>query len=221
MSKAVNDVLAERKRQIEAEGWTLDHDDSHTDDNLALAAAWYALPEDCRHQFDVNDFGFWPWERMDYKPKGRRRDLVRAAALLIAEIERLDRKSPAPELLNQLAKDLGGTIEEAVELPDGSGFAVMSLPLPADHWLTQPGFSVPPMPFRRGANHPEREPWANAIREAGKYAIRASTMNGQEIDFDPDAMLQNLVVGMLGYWTDNGLSSDGWANPPQDEPPVA
>ena len=38
-------------------------------------------------------------------------------------------------------------------------------------------------------------------------------MNGKEMDFDPGALLQNLVVGMLGYWTENGLSSDEWANP--------
>lgn len=30
---------------------------------------------------------------------------------------------------------------------------------------------------------------------------------------DPDALLQNLVVGFLGYWTNDGLSSDEWANP--------
>ena len=29
MSKATDDVLAERQRQIEAEGWTADHDDAH------------------------------------------------------------------------------------------------------------------------------------------------------------------------------------------------
>ena len=34
---------------------------------------------------------YWPWEPRWWKPKNPRRDLVRAAALLIAEIERLDR----------------------------------------------------------------------------------------------------------------------------------
>lgn len=54
---------------------------------------------------------------------------------------------------------------------------------------------------------------AEIIRKVGKYAVRASTMNGREMDFDPDAMLQNLVVGMLGYWTETGLSSDEFDNP--------
>ena len=53
------------------------------------------------------------------------------------------------------------------------------------------------------------------IRLAGKYAVRCATMNGKEMDFDPDALLQNLVTGFLGYNTENGLSDDEWANPPQ------
>ncbi|MBY5804125.1 hypothetical protein [Rhizobium leguminosarum] len=38
-------------------------------------------------------FSIWPWERRFWKPTERRRDLVKAAALIIAEIERLDRAS--------------------------------------------------------------------------------------------------------------------------------
>ena len=53
------------------------------------------------------------------------------------------------------------------------------------------------------------------IRLAGKYAVRCATMNGKEMDFDPDALLQNLVVGFLGYFTEDGLDhEDDWANPP-------
>jgi hypothetical protein len=33
----------------------------------------------------------WPWHDDWWKPKDRRRDLIRAAALIVAEIERLDR----------------------------------------------------------------------------------------------------------------------------------
>jgi hypothetical protein len=58
-----------------------------------------------------------------------------------------------------------------------------------------------------------REEFAAKIREAGRYAVRSATMNGKDMDFDPDALVQNLVVGMLGYWTNDGLSSDDWANP--------
>lgn len=33
----------------------------------------------------------WPWSREWWKPKNPRRDLVKAGALIVAEIERLDR----------------------------------------------------------------------------------------------------------------------------------
>lgn len=62
-----------------------------------------------------------------------------------------------------------------------------------------------------------RDQMANAIRAAGKYAVRCATMNGAEDDFDPDALLQNLVVGFLGYWTKDGLTGDSedakWCDP--------
>ncbi len=140
-------------------------------------------------------------------------------------------KHPVQELIEQA----GGTVQEMGALPDGSGFATASFPLPKDHWLTAEGFNVPPMPFRVGTAEDEhavvamfpsagwpdrgqrmtRQEFAEQIRAVGRYAIRASTMNGKEIDFYPDAMLQNLIVGMLGYWTSDGLSSDDWANPPK------
>ena len=41
-SQAVLDVAAERRRQIEAEGWTPEHDDEHSAGQLAGAAGCYA-----------------------------------------------------------------------------------------------------------------------------------------------------------------------------------
>lgn len=92
MSKAIADVIAERSRQIEAEGWTPAHDDWHVDRSLARAAACYVEHYISR----AGVFGVpcqWPesWAKEWWKPKTPRRDLVRAAALIIAEIERLDR----------------------------------------------------------------------------------------------------------------------------------
>jgi len=102
---------------------------------------------------------------------------------------------------------------DANRLPDGSGFSVGSLPLPKDHWLTAEGYNVPPMPLRMGTDNPMRNRIAEDLRAAGRYAVRGATMNGKEMDFDPDALIQNLIVGFLGYWTPSGLSSDEWANP--------
>jgi hypothetical protein len=102
---ATRDVLAERNRQIEMEGWTRDHDDEHDTGQLAAAAAAYALEAsllfpDVRtdeHQRLIQRI--WPWDSQWWKPKDKRRNLVRAAALALAEIERLDRASlpPVPE----------------------------------------------------------------------------------------------------------------------------
>lgn len=131
---------------------------------------------------------------------------------------------PIPPILSKLARNAGGTIDYvSPPLPDGSGFATMSMPLPKGHWLMEPGFNKPPMPFRLGTEEGAasiigtRLELADRIREAARYAIRASTTNGEVIDFDPDAMVQNMIVGMLGYWTPNALSSlDGHDETPRN-----
>lgn len=93
ITAASRDVMLERQRQINGEGWTSEHDDQHADDALALAAAWYALPDGVRHTLDVNGMNLWPasWDYRWFKTGYRRRDLVKAGALIVAEIERLDR----------------------------------------------------------------------------------------------------------------------------------
>jgi hypothetical protein len=93
----IEEIAAERKRQIEGEGFASEHDDKHVPGELARAAACYAVscvqpyfkagsPAQYRH-------AYWPWGEEWWKPKGFRRDLVRAAALIVAEIERVDRMS--------------------------------------------------------------------------------------------------------------------------------
>lgn len=112
-TQAARDVLAERERQKSVEGWTPEHDDEHEHGDMALAAACYAAqgdPEPQRaYSLDVDEAGnptppeppqSWPWSADWWKPKDHRRNLVRAGALILAEIERLDRlsarKEPAP-----------------------------------------------------------------------------------------------------------------------------
>lgn len=122
--------------------------------------------------------------------------------------------------VEKLITEAGGKVESAGALPDGSGFMTASFPLPKDHWLTADGYNVPPMPFRCGTDNPRHRELCEAIRAAGRYAVRASTMNGREIDFDPDAMLQNFIVGLLGYHTADGTSSDAIFNP-EPLPPLS
>jgi hypothetical protein len=138
------------------------------------------------------------------------------------------------EELERLVSDLGGKVTWAAILPDGSGAMTVSMPLPKDHWCyAEPEergqfirYDAPPMPMRMGTDDmiivkgkrfdnfcPTRDEMAEIIRKVGRYAYRASTMNGKEPDLDPDALLQNLVVGFLGYWTNDALCDDAWANP--------
>ena len=101
--KALDDIAHERARQVAEEGWSPAHDDNHGAGELAAAGAAYAVfasqPQHVR-DLAASTSGFqpiyWPrcWGPASFKPKGRRRDLVRAAALLVAEIERLDRIAP-------------------------------------------------------------------------------------------------------------------------------
>lgn len=93
------EVARERERQISVEGWTPEHDDEHTDGQLARAASCYAhYSATDGHQRAGQRYleaGIspvsWPFHASWWKPRDKRRDLVRAAALIVAEIERLDR----------------------------------------------------------------------------------------------------------------------------------
>lgn len=88
-----HDVLAERQRQVDVEGWTPEHDDEHDDGSMAAAAAAYAL---AGHPAvgSATAEKLWEaagWAACWFRPKDTRRNLVRAGALILAEIERLDR----------------------------------------------------------------------------------------------------------------------------------
>jgi len=102
LSAAASDVLAERARQIAVEGWTPEHDDSHDHGEMARAAMAYAYgaPEYRRLGGGLRKPGslpsgfvwrIWPWAQEWWKPSDDRRNLVKAGALILAEIERLDR----------------------------------------------------------------------------------------------------------------------------------
>lgn len=88
-TEATVDVLAERQRQKEVEGWTPEHDDEHNNGQLAVAAACYAVENSQR--LAAKPPLSWPWDAHWWKPKGNRRNLIKAGALILAEIERLDR----------------------------------------------------------------------------------------------------------------------------------
>lgn len=95
MTTVIEEIAAERQRQRDKEGWTDEHDDQHTDGSLATAAACYAMSGAGLTQTGRIRQALWKWAPKWWKPKNKRRDLIRAAALLVAEIERLDRAEAA------------------------------------------------------------------------------------------------------------------------------
>lgn len=99
MGTALADIWNERARQITHEGWTPEHDDEHSRGEMANAAAAYARraggliadPDIGPGPFRQDPPPWWPWDAQWWKPKDPRRNLVKAGALIVAEIERLDR----------------------------------------------------------------------------------------------------------------------------------
>ena len=88
---ALEAIAAERQRQIDSEGWTPEHDDEHRHGEMAGAAACYVLDGMGPLRMPGLFMMLWPWDTGWWKPSDRRRNLVKAAALIVAEIERLDR----------------------------------------------------------------------------------------------------------------------------------
>ena len=97
MSKAANDVLRERTRQQVEKGHTVAKDDNYDLGELSGAGAAYALHAASElhplgNAFDAGDVPpGWCWDESTFKPKSPRQNLVIAAALIIAEIEKIDR----------------------------------------------------------------------------------------------------------------------------------
>src|SRR5688572_22018623 len=110
-------IAAERKRQVSEEGWTAEHDDTHGSGEMAIAAACYAAGprrthvrrmlnsargmEDAGYSYDYSEAKpeqiSWPWDGEWHKPgKDRMRALVKAGALIAAEIDRLQRAKRKP-----------------------------------------------------------------------------------------------------------------------------
>jgi hypothetical protein len=114
-------IAEERRRQVAVEGYDADHDAAHRRAELAWAAACYAAPGAVyRMSQSAGAIAFvdpWPggWPDKRERPaetEGRLRELVKAGALVAAELDRLmalvaARDGTIPDLW-------GGTIERAM-----------------------------------------------------------------------------------------------------------
>ena len=100
--EVLNAIATERLRQIEAEGWTPEHDDKHASGDMAKAASCYAriAAYQAREQFltgakeeasapvNIAVPVDWPWDDEWWKPKNAAQNLKRSAALIVAEMAR-------------------------------------------------------------------------------------------------------------------------------------
>ena len=110
-NKVLDEIAAERREQLDKHGWTPKYDDEHEQGELAMAAACYATPHRLYRKEDYAEGTHFidPWPlstEYDKRPyngnmvrgnttkgeKHRRALLVKAAALIVAEIERMDRR---------------------------------------------------------------------------------------------------------------------------------
>jgi hypothetical protein len=95
LSPAMLAIAAERRRQIEVEGWDAAHDDAHAPGELAAAGSCYAMTPAWRLQGRGGELVeplVWPWDSSWWKPVDNRRDLVRSGALIVAELDRENRQ---------------------------------------------------------------------------------------------------------------------------------
>lgn len=106
----VERIAAERQRQIEAEGWTPEHDAEHTDGEMIRAAVAYAragrrvahylafAPNLFAEEMELlrrEPLSGWPWHVDWWKPSDDPiRNLEKAGALIASEIDRLERSAP-------------------------------------------------------------------------------------------------------------------------------
>ena len=103
------------------------------------------------------------------------------------------------KLASPASAPAGMELSEPTILSDGSGFGILSLPLPKDHWL------YAEREYEEGAIEPKDLPapvLTHALRQqvidAIRYAVRSATNCGKETDFDPDALVQNAVYALCG-----------------------
>lgn len=96
MKKPGTELIAiERKRQIEELGYDYTNDALYQDSQLSNAAICYAMTPDVRELENEEgaslDIALWPWDKQYWKPtpEDRIKELVKAGALIAAQIDYL------------------------------------------------------------------------------------------------------------------------------------
>lgn len=95
-----SEIILERFRQIEEYDYDASHDDTHRQGEIAaMAAAYSQLSTDHENEAVQQHVQgeLWPWDETMPRHHSRRDLLITAAALLVAEIERIDRAATLAE----------------------------------------------------------------------------------------------------------------------------
>jgi hypothetical protein len=94
MKSGIELIAEERKRQVTQEGFTNKSDDVYVNGELSAAASAYAHPVYFEHSGGTAPIQ-WQWNPKSWKPSpnNRVKELIKAGALIVAEIDRIQRKN--------------------------------------------------------------------------------------------------------------------------------
>lgn len=117
-------IIRERAKQVAKCGYSIKHDDEHKYGELRAAAIAYLLSPDIGGEGPI---GHWPFERESFNPGVGIEPLVKAGAMIAAEIDRLLRvqgvvANREPFSLEQLSANLDAVVRQPAP-PDASGNA--------------------------------------------------------------------------------------------------
>ena len=93
----LGETLIAQERARQAQRYTATHDDTHKGGELARAAAsylWHSLTTQKTGRQCASPPPGWPWSQLEFRPANELQTLVKAGALIAAEIDRLARTNP-------------------------------------------------------------------------------------------------------------------------------
>jgi hypothetical protein len=101
-SDGIDRIAAERLRQITEEKFDEPHDMKWRNSELIKAAICYAVASTYSVGYNFSSGTlrrWWPWDREWWKPSSRKRNLIKAGALIAAEIDRMEKANVGDEAL--------------------------------------------------------------------------------------------------------------------------
>lgn len=104
-------MCRERRRQVDVEGYTAEHDAGIPADQLIHAGVAYAMAAVTFRPGDA--WLYWPWDQDGFKPAGPHRNLARAGAIAEKLFPQWDQGKPLPHAT--VLRDLGVDVADEPE----------------------------------------------------------------------------------------------------------